>query len=467
MKNYDCIIVGNGSVSFAIGHELDKQSGSKFKIGIFGKKSRLGSASLAAGAMINIFGEVEYDTLDSLPGKQKFHDMLKSRVYWKSYIQELNLKNYSLKIKKGTYIINNSSASDLDDTNFKAIKSALKKYNEKFYKVDNEDIPGYYPDSRHRSFESIYIPNEDFIPSTNKLLNAYEKNFSKRKKIDLHDENIIKIKKVNADFKLTTESGVNYLCKKLVIAAGAYSQKLIDQFPQISKKIPTTYFGTGTALIIKTNIKHKIKSVIRTPNRGLACGLHVVPLDDDHLYIGATNRISKLENNFPLLTTTQALQYSFLKEINNKLGNSIIKKICIGHRPTTLDTFPIIGKTCLQNFYICTGTKRDGLTFSPFIAKKLTSLILEKKKNALSHFYKPERKLSFIMTKEQGIKKTVRHYVSAAFQHGLNLPNNTNEEIYKEEVLNSVTKIYKKLNIKFGIQPEALNIYKKLKKNEI
>ena len=94
MKNYDCIIVGNGSVSFAIGHELDKQSGSKFKIGIFGKKSRLGSASLAAGAMINIFGEVEYDTLDSLPGKQKFHDMLKSRVYWKSYIQDHLHLNY-------------------------------------------------------------------------------------------------------------------------------------------------------------------------------------------------------------------------------------------------------------------------------------------------------------------------------------------------------------------------------------
>ena len=240
---------------------------------------------------------------------------------------------------------------------------------------------------------------------------------------------------------------------------------MIDQFPQISKKIPRTYFGTGTALIIKTNTKHDIKSVIRTPNRGLACGLHVVPLNKDHLYIGATNRISKYENNFPILTTTQTLQNSFLKEINNKLGNSEIKKICIGHRPTTLDTFPIIGKTSLKNLYICTGTKRDGLTFSPFIAKKLTSLILETKQDSLSQYYKPERQLSFTMTKEEGIKKTVRHYISAAFQHGLNLPNNTNEETYKKEVLDSVTKIYKKLNVKFGIQPEALNLYKKNKKN--
>lgn len=465
MKNYDCIIIGNGSVSFAIGYELDKKSSSTFKIGIFGKKSRIGSASLAAGAMINIFGEVEYDSLSSLQGKQKFKDMLKSRQYWQTLVEALNFNKKIVNIKKGTYVINNSSANDLDDENFNAIQTALKKYKEKFYHVNNRDIPGYNPTSRYRSFKSIFIPEENFIPSTDNLLNAYEKYFIHRKKIEIFDENILKIEKKNREFKLYSSTGEIYISKKIVIAAGAYSQKLIDQFPQISKKIPRTYFGTGTALIIKTNTKHDIKSVIRTPNRGLACGLHVVPLNKDHLYIGATNRISKYENNFPILTTTQTLQNSFLKEINNKLGNSEIKKICIGHRPTTLDTFPIIGKTSLKNLYICTGTKRDGLTFSPFIAKKLTSLILETKQDSLSQYYKPERQLSFTMTKEEGIKKTVRHYISAAFQHGLNLPNNTNEETYKKEVLDSVTKIYKKLNVKFGIQPEVLNLYKKNKKN--
>ena len=63
MQFFDCIIIGNGSIGMAIASDLSRESSSSFRISIFGKKNREGSASLAAGAMINVFGEIEYDTL--------------------------------------------------------------------------------------------------------------------------------------------------------------------------------------------------------------------------------------------------------------------------------------------------------------------------------------------------------------------------------------------------------------------
>ena len=76
MRFYDCIIIGNGSIGMAIAHELSRETFKSFKISIFGKKTRSGSASLAAGAMINVFGEIEYDTLKSNVGMTKFKMLL-------------------------------------------------------------------------------------------------------------------------------------------------------------------------------------------------------------------------------------------------------------------------------------------------------------------------------------------------------------------------------------------------------
>ena len=82
MNSFDCIVVGNGSVGSAIAYELSKNASKEFKIGIFGKNSREGSASLAAGAMINVFGEIEYDSLSSRQNETRFKMLLNSKDLW-------------------------------------------------------------------------------------------------------------------------------------------------------------------------------------------------------------------------------------------------------------------------------------------------------------------------------------------------------------------------------------------------
>ena len=68
-KKFDIIIIGNGSVASSIAFEIINKE-KKFKIAIVGPKNREGSATSAAGLMLNVFGEIEYDSFSSIQGHQ-------------------------------------------------------------------------------------------------------------------------------------------------------------------------------------------------------------------------------------------------------------------------------------------------------------------------------------------------------------------------------------------------------------
>ena len=70
------------------------------------------------------------------------------------------------------------------------------------------------------------------------------------------------------------------------------------------------------------------------------------------------------------------LQKSLTREINTNYSNLSIKKIIVGHRPTTIDTYPLLGPTSLEGVYLATGTKRDGLTMSLLIGLEISNLII-------------------------------------------------------------------------------------------
>jgi glycine oxidase len=462
MPNYDCIVIGNGSIGLSCAYELINSSDKNFKIAIFGKKTREGSASLAAGAMINVFGEIEYDTLKSKEGLIRFQMLLKAKNLWLKQISKIkNEISTKLKLKKGTYILNNSSADELDDENFNSIEKSLKQFNEPYSYVQAKDIKGYNPQPKSRSLKSLYIPNENFISSAKDLLDSYDKILNNRKNIFVKNYFIKKII-VKKNLKVVVdENGNKYTCKNIVIASGAYSNALIKQIKQIKNRIPDLFFGVGNAIIAEAEKLDLPNCVVRTPNRGMACGLHVVPLDKKNIYIGASNRISDVPNNNALISTSTAIMDSLLREINQNYGNLKIKKMCVGHRPTTSDTFPLLGETSIKGLYIATGTKRDGLSLSIYIAKCIANSILKlKNKYNFPKVFRPERKIISTLTVNEGIEKTVKHRVSAAYQHSLEIPKTESVESYKESIRTEVKGLYKTANLKKGVPPEILNLYK-------
>jgi len=320
-NNFDYIVIGNGSVGNAIGFEIKRKKTKNSKLAIIGPFNREGSASLAAGAMMNIFAEVEYDTFNTSYGRKKFEMFLKTRKMWSHYIKELsNVAKKSLKIRKGTFVLNNSSADALDDENFNSIIKALERYNESFQYVENKDIKGYSPNERIRSLRTIFIPNENFFPPSDVFLKAYDAAFKRDKTIELIDSKVLKINIKNHSLKeVLDENGKRYFTKNLIIAAGAYSENLIKQLSQIKNKIPDLFFGSGNAIIGSTENSNIPEHVIRTPNRGMACGLHMVPLNKKNIYVGATNRISHVPLDEPILSGMMGMQNSLIKEINPNL----------------------------------------------------------------------------------------------------------------------------------------------------
>tara|TARA_B110000977_G_scaffold169100_1_gene218785 strand:+ start:27978 stop:29387 length:1410 start_codon:yes stop_codon:yes gene_type:complete len=462
MNHYDCIVVGNGSIGLATAYELQNNVDKKFKIAIFGKKSREGSASLAAGAMLNVFGEVEYDSLSSKEGLTKFKMLLDAKDLWKEHINEIkNQISSKIKLNKGTYILNNSTADELDDENFNSIEKALKKFKEKYTYVNNKDIRGYNPQPRSRSLKNLYLPDENFISSAKDLLDSYDIILSNTKNIHTVESHVKKITIKSNGKEVVDENGTRYSCKFLIIAAGSYSNFLVKQIKQIKNKVPKIFFGTGNAIIAETDKTILPNSVLRTPNRGMACGLHVVPLNKNNIYIGATNRISDIPNNNPLISSSTSIMNSLMREINQDYGKLKIKKICVGHRPTTADTFPLLGETSVKGLYITTGTKRDGLTLSVYIAKCIANSILKlNNKYNFPKIFTPERKIISTLTVSQGIEKTIKHRISAAYQHNLKIPTTESDETYRKIIKSEVQEIYKSNNIKKGIPPELLNMYR-------
>ena len=457
---YDVVIVGNGSIGCSIAYNLLNKE-KKIKIAIVGPRDFSGSASLAAGAMLNIFGEIEHDTLDNKFGVSKLELLIKAKKMWPQFTQQFNQlcnKKNKVKINKGTFILNNASSDDLDDINFKAIENSLIKYKEKYEIVDQkEKIRGYNPSERNRSLKTIYIPNEDFIDNSQKLLSGYYDIFKKKKNITIYDSGALSI--VNKKkTKLIKLKNLIIEGKNIVISCGAYSQVLIDQLRL--KKIPKLFFGSGNALIATSEKKISQNNVIRTPNRGMACGLHTVPYGDNHIYIGATNRISDKPKNHAIISGVMGLQKSLTREINTNYSNLSIKKTIVGHRPTTIDTYPLLGPTSLEGVYLATGTKRDGLTMSLLIGLEISNLIISKKQNTIPKFFYPERKPIYTMSIKQGIKKSVMHILSAAYQHDLQFPDIDFKDRTISDIAVEVSNTYKKCRLKKGVPPEILNMYK-------
>ena len=58
--------------------------------------------------------------------------------------------------------------------------------------------------------------------------------------------------------------------------------------------------------------------------------------------------------------------------------NSELEKINIGWRPTSADTYPLIGPTSVEGLYIASGTKRDGFHQAPLLSKILSNVIWRK-----------------------------------------------------------------------------------------
>lgn len=474
------VILGNGIIALTIAFRLAKRSGANDRITIIGKQARPGSATLAAAAMLNSFAEIEAGSLDSEIDLYRFELSHLATQMWPKFEKELIEEAGSCLpsgcgkcqgfsgggcVDTGTYVVNNTSADDLDDENYDAIVKALEDFNEPFQHVSPKDIPNYMPEQKHRGVRALYIQNEGWFNPRLMIekLDAILVNFPQVQFIDSSADRLLKS---GTDIDgLVLDSGAIISGDKFILATGATASDILEK-SNLGIDVQRMFYGVGVSVEIRSPDYPHTKC-IRTPNRGLACGIYSVPyfiapdVPNDHILLGASNFISPTPYHYGRITSVESLLNAAMEQINRNFYRADLVRVNVGWRPTTQDTYPLIGKTSISNLIIASGTKRDGFHMSPLISQIVVSMLYDEPVDERFTCFAPERKPIHSLTREQAISKAVRHQMSAVYQHGFTPSKNRMPEQVAQMYRDDLERLHDQVGaVDWGIPPEMLDMYR-------
>lgn len=461
MNTFDVVIIGNGVLGMSTALALTLED-PNLKIAVVGPVTRNGSATLAAGAVLNCFSEITKFNLTSKYFLSKFEIARKALKAWPNWLAQINSmvsKEEQLTVNPGTFMILNTRSGVREDDNYFAIREALDNYQEPYEDVTSTEIPGLDPVEDSRPLRAMYLPNEGAINPI-KLLIALERACIKNGKVTLINDRVSKILlKENKVVGVSTLKGLRLKSERILLAAGAYSAHLIEQIPSLSRRIPKLLSGMGCSLILQAN--HKFKNIIRSPVRAGSCGICILPYENNSnmLFMGSSTSVIPLPTSNAKARDVYYLLERAIDQFDHKLHNAEIIRYQVGNRPFVIDTFPLIGGSAsIAGLWILTGTYRDGINDSSILATSIAKEILGKK-TIISHEFIPERLPISWLNKEQAIKEFAEQYLSVGYEHNMKLPKLAWESAIKEMAVKRIENIYEKLDIDIGLSPDLLFMF--------
>jgi len=476
----DYVIIGNGIIALTVAFRLSKVVDPSDSITIIGPDERIGSATKAAAAMLNSYGEIEKNTLLTDVGLYHFELSRKATSMWPQFEREIISSaseeelNHRVSppivtrrnLDSGTYIINNTAANDVDDHNFDSIVRALKEFGEHFEFVNPKEIPNYYPSQRNRATRAILIPSEGWI-NPNLLLQSLELALLQCRQVKFKNAKVEKILKTkNHVVGVTLDTAEKLSGDIFLLSNGAAAGEILN-LSNLGLNIQPIFYGVGISLELKSP-GYPLKNCIRTPNRGGTCGVYSVPLylgpDDagDHIVVGASNFLAPEPFFHGRAISVAHLLNSAIHEINGHFSDAQLVRVNVGWRPTTQDTQPLLGKTSIENLIIATGTKRDGFHLSPVLSEMITSIMLGESVDQRFEVFAPERDLIRELDRAEAISMGVESLMSQHYQHGYQ-PSSIRMDM-DAQVRVTFRKELEELHdqiraFDWGIHPELINMY--------
>ena len=474
----DYVIIGNGILALTVAFRLSKSVEPRDSITIIGPNERIGSATKAAAAMLNSYGEIEKQTLLTDVGLYHFELSRIATRMWPQFEREiinsaLNEKpKHSVSFPEvtesilatGTYVINNTAADDIDDQNFDAIIQALNDFDEHFEFVDPKQIPGYSPSQRSRATRAILIPNEGWI-NPNLLIQALESALLQSQQVKFRNAKVDRILKTNGRVVGVVLDKAEKITGDIFLLSNGAAAGETLRSSKLGLNVQPIFYGVGISLELKLP-GLPFKKCVRTPNRGGNCGLYTVPLylgqenADDHIVIGASNFLSPEPFFHGRVISVAHLLVSAIKEINGHFADAQLVGINVGWRPTTQDTQPLLGKTSIDNLIIATGTKRDGFHLSPILSELITSIMLGENVDQQFDVFAPERELIRELGREEAITMGVESLMSQHYQHGYQPSNLRMDSKIRAAFRMELEQLHDQVGaIDWGIHPELINMY--------
>ena len=405
------LIIGNGMVGLAIAAGLSRSVPGE-RITVVGPASRPNSASMAAAAMLNSFAELEPGALDQPRDRLKFELSQASARLWGAFVEEFDIpaEHYRL----GTVLVNNNASNAFEDQAFDAIARYLEEFAEPYERVEPSLEPAYAPDPSYRSRNALFLPREGVV-NPDGVIRALQATLEKRG-VRFIDGVVQSLDKVNGRTRgVRLADGQALAAERVVLANGSMATRLWGEDDCIR-----VINGVGATVVLKNpNIQGRY--VLRTPNRGGACGIYHAPYQDDLFVVGATNLITTVDEQVPRAESVAALINGAINQVNQMHRASGFVRYNFGYRPVSLDGYPVIGQLN-DNTYMVTGTRRDGYHFAPWLAENLSALLLDQSISPQARAYfdhaRPQRRAVLDQSVEDCCRKYAAVKCSALSQHG-------------------------------------------------
>lgn len=444
-------VIGNGSIGTYTALKVLKDYPNA-EITLIGNLERKWAASTAAGAMANVYAEMEKSTGYVHETNLKYLEMGKfGSAAWMKFLSETD--GMQAVTSPDTYVYLKKAHSDFEAQNFNAVVEIAAE-DGVLNRLTREEIVRDFPSFASTTISEAIRINGEFTFSVSNLFEHLDK-LVNSSTIKLIKENVGSIDVLNKVIHIrnSEESIVNF--DKLIVCAGARTSELFSK-----NTIMPVFQGVGVAILLdeikNIEIQKLNKGVYRSVNRGGAqCGIHLVPRENGKFYLGAGNYVSKIEDPKIRLDTIRYLLETLSEDLIGKnLGYELTGEFKIGLRPRALDGFPMIGPiSASPDVFIATATNRAGLTWAPYIASQISNWIANENLDTILVDWSPDRKPIPFGSAENGVNYFTESRISNALEHRL-IPRAEHEIAAKRIEFDAVgRKLCADVNKKIGMEP--------------
>ncbi|MEV5240146.1 FAD-dependent oxidoreductase [Streptomyces cinnamoneus] len=463
----DVVVVGNGAVGLSVAVEIARRA-PELKVSVVGPAERTRAASVAAGAMLNCFGEVTTYTRRHPASEARFAVARQALDLWPQWLAALEedaggaaAAAVRASWSEGTFVIMSSSSGRIAGENFAAMCATAAELGEPHELVAPKEVAGLSPRLGHRPLQVLHLRREGAVDGR-ALVAALERAAHERS-VELVPATVRSLLRASdgAVSGVELEDGAAVAAGVVVLAAGAASGALADQVLPPGA-VPPMQHGTGLAVTVqRVNTGPRGPHVIRTPNRAGTCGLHVVPLaGQNEQYIGATNVIALDPAPGVHLGLAQTMMRQASEQVDQALAVAYVHRWLTGTRPIPLDCYPLIGPCSVPGLLFATGTYRDGFHGSPAIARHLATTLLrsttEEKDTPFAHFA-PERMPIETMSVREAVDDTARHAADTMHDQGTSMPWWLDSTPLEEWARERVRAFYESLEDPVALPPEVVD----------
>ena len=475
------VVIGNGIVALSTAFRLLQRLGPQDLITVIGPRARPGSATHAAAAMLNSFAEIEAGSLEHPVDLFRFELSHLSTRMWPRFEREIiDQAGGCLPadcgqctgfggggcIDTGTFVINNNAADDLDDENFEAIAQALDDFSEPYEYVSPRSIPNYRPHQGQRAVRALFIPGEGWV-NPRLMLEKLDMVVGRHPQVRFLEASAERLQHGHGAITgVVLDDAQVVEADTFVLATGASAWDLLQR-SDLDIGVQRVFYGVGVSLEIESP-DNPHTHCIRTPNRGLACGVYSAPYftgphrPTDHILIGASSFTSATPVAHARIGSVESLLKSAMEQINRDFYRASLVRVNVGWRPSSQDGYPMVGRTALRNLIVATGTKRDGFHMAPVLSQYLAGLVHgDPLTDERWHWLAPDRAPLRLLTREQAIAKAVRHQISAAYQHGFVPAKSRMPDQLADSYRSQLEQLHDQIGaVDWGIPPDMLDMYR-------